>query len=126
MKFMLTWRVIANGPTFGPQSAKRDVLPYRRPSPASEAAPPVVEAERSFNSDDRCPLHERGRALRFTARKPKWPWRDFLTDEESGILAAADKAKKEWSRLNGEPASITNRAIQRAKCAALDSQEKKE
>lgn len=48
----------------------------------------------------------------------KWPWRDFLTDEEREILAKADAAKAEWTRLNQARASITNRAIQRAKYAA--------
>jgi hypothetical protein len=53
--------------------------------------------------------------MAFSQREPKWPWRDFLTADESETLAAADRAKSEWLRLNAERASITNRAIQRAK-----------
>ena len=49
----------------------------------------------------------------------KLPWRDFLTAEEREILARADAAREEWQRLNVERASITNRAIQRAKYAAV-------
>ena len=45
----------------------------------------------------------------------KWPWRDYLTDDERAILAKADAAKAKWQRLNLARASITNRAIQRAK-----------
>lgn len=52
-------------------------------------------------------------------RKPKWDWKNFLTVEEKQVLARADKAKKEWRRLNVERAMITNRAIQRAKYSAL-------
>lgn len=48
-----------------------------------------------------------------------WPWRDFLTDDERAEMAAADVAKAEWQRLNRGRASIQNRAIQRAKNAAL-------
>lgn len=51
-------------------------------------------------------------------RKPKWPWRKFLTDEECAILAQADSAKLRWAELNRDRAAITNRAIQRAKYAA--------
>lgn len=54
----------------------------------------------------------------YRKRKPKWDWRSFLTSEEKAVLAAADKAKKAWLKLNKERASITNRAIQRAKYAA--------
>ncbi len=53
--------------------------------------------------------------MTFKARKPKWPWRDYLTAEERGILSQADGAKKAWLQLNKERAAITNRAIQRAK-----------
>jgi hypothetical protein len=51
--------------------------------------------------------------------KPKWNWRSYLTAEELAVLAAADKAKAAWLKLNKERAGITNRAIQRAKYAAL-------
>jgi hypothetical protein len=51
-------------------------------------------------------------------KKPKWPWRKFLTEEERKILRAADAAKSEWTKLNRNRAGITNRAIQRAKYAA--------
>lgn len=54
----------------------------------------------------------------YKKRKPKWDWRSFLTADEKAVLAAADKAKKSWLKLNKERASITNRAIQRAKYAA--------
>jgi hypothetical protein len=53
--------------------------------------------------------------LGFKPKKPKWPWRDFLTDDERRILESADAAKAEWKKLNAERAAITNRAIQRAK-----------
>ena len=52
-------------------------------------------------------------------REKKWPWQDFLTDEERETIARADAAKAEWQRLNQARAGITNRAIQRAKYAAL-------
>jgi len=52
-------------------------------------------------------------------RKPKWDWRGHLTVEEKAILDAADKAKAVWQELNKQRAGITNRAIQRAKYAAL-------
>lgn len=55
----------------------------------------------------------------WSPRKGKWPWRDFLTSEEVATLAAADDAKRAWLALNKERAAITNRAIQRAKYAAL-------
>ncbi|MEM1274463.1 MAG: hypothetical protein AAGF88_11640 [Pseudomonadota bacterium] len=51
----------------------------------------------------------------FERKKPKWPWRDFLTAAEAKTLADADEAKAEWQKLNAERAAITNRAIQRAK-----------
>lgn len=54
----------------------------------------------------------------YEKRKPKWDWRSFLTSEEKAVLSAADKAKKAWLKLNKERASITNRAIQRAKYVA--------
>ena len=54
----------------------------------------------------------------YKKRKPKWDWRSFLTADERAVLAAADKAKKSWLKLNKERAGITNRAIQRAKYAA--------
>jgi hypothetical protein len=54
----------------------------------------------------------------YEKRKPKWDWRSFLTPEEKSALARADKAKAAWLKLNKERASITNRAIQRAKYAA--------
>lgn len=52
-------------------------------------------------------------------RKPKWNWRAHLTADELAVLNAADKAKAAWLKLNKERAGITNRAIQRAKYAAL-------
>jgi hypothetical protein len=54
----------------------------------------------------------------YEKREPKWNWRDYLTAEELAILAAADKAKAVWLKLNKERAGITNRAIQRAKYAS--------
>lgn len=48
-------------------------------------------------------------------KKPKWPWRSYLTAEEAATLKRADVAKAEWLKLNRERAAITNRAIQRAK-----------
>jgi len=54
----------------------------------------------------------------YEKRKPKWNWRSFLTSEEKVALASADKAKAAWLKLNQERATITNRAIQRAKYAA--------
>lgn len=54
----------------------------------------------------------------YEPRKPKWPWRDFLTLEERDKLAEAAEAKRHWLELNRERAAITNRAIQRAKYAA--------
>lgn len=55
----------------------------------------------------------------YKKRKPKWDWRSFLTADERAVLAQADRAKREWLGLNKERAGITNRAIQRAKYAAL-------
>lgn len=55
----------------------------------------------------------------YEKRKPKWNWRAYLTAEELAVLAKADKAKAGWLKLNKERAGITNRAIQRAKYAAL-------
>lgn len=55
----------------------------------------------------------------YEKRKPKWDWREFLTADEKTILDAADKARAEWQKLNRQRAGITNRAIQRAKYAAL-------
>lgn len=52
---------------------------------------------------------------------PMWPWRDFLTDEERAEMAAADAAKAKWQRLNRGRVAIQNRALQRAKNAALRS-----
>lgn len=57
----------------------------------------------------------------YQKRKPKWDWRSFLTPEEMAVLAAADEAKKAWLKLNKERASITNRAIQRAKYHASNA-----
>lgn len=56
--------------------------------------------------------------MAFERKQPKWAWREYLTDEERETLDRADEAKAVWVRLNGERASITNRAIQRAKYAA--------
>lgn len=58
----------------------------------------------------------------YEKRKPKWDWKSFLTVEEKAVLTTADKAKKAWQKLNKERAGITNRAIQRAKYAALSLQ----
>lgn len=55
----------------------------------------------------------------YEKREPKWNWRAYLTREELVVLAASDKAKAAWLKLNKERAGITNRAIQRAKYAAL-------
>ncbi|QCL88781.1 hypothetical protein [Agrobacterium tumefaciens] len=56
--------------------------------------------------------------MTFEKKEAKWPWRDFLTDEEKEALAKADAAKAIWESLNLQRASIQNRAIQRAKYAA--------
>lgn len=55
----------------------------------------------------------------YEKRKPKWDWRAYLTADELAVLERADKAKTAWLKLNKERAGITNRAIQRAKYAAL-------
>lgn len=55
----------------------------------------------------------------WTHRTGKLPWRDFLTLEERDKLSEAADAKLHWLELNRERAAITNRAIQRAKYAAL-------
>ena len=57
----------------------------------------------------------------YEKRKPKWDWRAYLTADELAVLAKADKAKAAWLKLNKERAGITNRAIQRAKYAAVQS-----
>lgn len=51
--------------------------------------------------------------MTYSKRRPKWPWRDFLDNEEKAILAKADAAKLAWLKLNRNRAGITNRAIQR-------------
>ena len=51
--------------------------------------------------------------------EPKWPWRDFLTDQERATLQQADEAKAHWQALNAARAKIVNRALQRAKYATL-------
>lgn len=56
--------------------------------------------------------------MAFERKQSKWDWREYLTDYERETLAKADEAKAIWSSLNGERASITNRAIQRARYAA--------
>ena len=56
--------------------------------------------------------------MAFSPREPKWDWRSFLTSDEQATLQAADEAKEAWLKLNAQRASITNRAIQRAKYAA--------
>lgn len=48
----------------------------------------------------------------------KWNWRAYLTEDEAAEVAAADKAKAKWQRLQAVRAGIQNRAIQRAKYAA--------
>lgn len=55
----------------------------------------------------------------YEKRKPKWNWRAHLTADELAVLERADRAKAAWLKLNKERAGITNRAIQRAKYAAL-------
>ena len=67
----------------------------------------------TFTVDDNKMAYERS--------EPKWPWRDYLTEDEAETLRRADEAKAEWQRLNGERASITNRAIQRAKYHLRDN-----
>ncbi len=59
----------------------------------------------------------------YEKRKPKWDWRAYLTADELAVLAAADKAKADWLKLNKDRAGITNRAIQRAKYAAAQNGE---
>jgi cell division protein FtsL len=54
-------------------------------------------------------------------RQPKWDWRRFLTSEEAKVLREADAAKERWRKLNAERATITNRAIQRAKYHAQNA-----
>lgn len=61
--------------------------------------------------------------MTWAARKPKWAWRKFLTAEEKKVLATSDAAKAKWLSLNRARAAITNRAIQRAKYAALEKSE---
>lgn len=61
--------------------------------------------------------------MAYEKRKPRWPWRDFLTLEERNKLAEASEAKRHWQELNKERAAITNRAIQRAKYAARTTEE---
>ena len=56
--------------------------------------------------------------MTYSPCEPKWPWRDFLTNDERFTLGRADAAKEAWLLLNKERATITNRAIQRAKYAA--------
>lgn len=60
--------------------------------------------------------------MTFVKRKPKWDWRAHLTADEFAILEAADEAKARWLELNKERASVTNRAIQRAKYKAKAAQ----
>lgn len=55
------------------------------------------------------------RVRKYSKAEAKWPWRDYLTDEERKELAVADEAKKRWRKANMARASIVNRAIQRAK-----------
>jgi hypothetical protein len=55
---------------------------------------------------------------RYKKPEPKWPWRDYLTDDERATLARADAAKAAWQKLNKGRAEIQNRALQRAKYAA--------
>lgn len=71
-------------------------MPFR-PSPAEQAA------------DAEC-----GARTAWKPKAKKWPWRDFLTDDERATLEQADAAKAVWLSLNKERALITNRAIQRA------------
>lgn len=52
--------------------------------------------------------------------KPKWPWRDHLTEEERQIIETGDAAKAEWLRLSLPRQRIMNRALQRAKFAAMN------
>jgi hypothetical protein len=59
--------------------------------------------------------HMVGEMRQYRKPDPRWNWRAYLTAEERSMLAAADKAKAEWQRLNVQRAAIQNRAIQRAK-----------
>lgn len=59
----------------------------------------------------------------WTPRPRKWDWRAFLTEEEAVEVAAADRAKAEWQHRQALCAKIQNRAIQRAKYAALNREE---
>lgn len=68
-------------------------------------------------------MSERHWLWRDRARKPKWDWRAYLTADETATLERADAAKAEWQRLNQTRAMITNRAIQRAKYAAMKEAE---
>lgn len=51
-------------------------------------------------------------------REPKWRWRDYLTAEETALLAKCDALKVKWQQLNKVRAGVVNRAIHRAKYAA--------
>lgn len=73
-------------------------------------------------------MSERREAVRAWApKKPKWPWRDFLTDGEREAVEAAETISRDAKAmlrsatvlLNG----YRNRAIQRAKYAAARPQE---
>jgi hypothetical protein len=59
---------------------------------------------------------------RWKKNPPKWPWHDFLTDEERQIIAEADKAKRVWQQLMQTRTVIINRAIHRAKYHARKRQ----
>lgn len=54
----------------------------------------------------------------------KWDWRKFLTSDEREVVRAAEDAKAKWQQLNNQMAGIRNRAIHRAKYAALRSDPK--
>lgn len=60
--------------------------------------------------------------MTFVRRKPKWNWRNFLTQDEKDALEKADRAKAEWLALNTSRAGIINRAIQRAKAEAIKAE----
>ena len=53
----------------------------------------------------------------FLKKEAMWPRKDFLTVEESDIVAQAEAAKTKWLELAAQRSLIQNRAIQRAKFA---------
>lgn len=65
--------------------------------------------------------------MTWTSKRGKWDWRKYLTDEERAVIKASDELtaviKKmratHSTRYGRERTAIVNRAVQRAKHAAL-------